>query len=76
MLVTRLSNHWYELPSGQLGKDAVRNGFYGQEINITTYNLCRINMFLHDVGFDKCDIACEDTLLNPQHWDDEQLEMT
>ena len=45
-----------------LGKDAVRNGFYGQEINITTYNLCRINMFLHDVGFDKFDIACEDTL--------------
>lgn len=36
-----------------LGKDAIRNGFYGQEINITTYNLCRINMFLHDVGFDK-----------------------
>ena len=33
-----------------LGKDAVRQGFYGQEINITTYNLCRINMFLHDVG--------------------------
>jgi len=42
-----------------LGKDAIRNGFYGQEINITTYNLCRINMFLHDVGFDKFDIACE-----------------
>ena len=54
-----------------LGKDAVRNGFYGQEINITTYNLCRINMFLHDVGFDKFDIACEDTLTAPQHWDDE-----
>lgn len=36
-----------------LGKDAIHNGFYGQEINITTYNLCRINMFLHDVGFDK-----------------------
>ncbi len=35
------------------GKDAVRNGFYGREINITTYNLCRINMFLYDVGFDK-----------------------
>ncbi|MFA6851430.1 MAG: type I restriction-modification system subunit M, partial [Selenomonadaceae bacterium] len=30
-----------------LGKDKVRQGFYGQEINITTYNLCRINMFLH-----------------------------
>ena len=32
-----------------LGKEAVLNGFYGQEINITTYNLCRINMFLHDI---------------------------
>lgn len=58
-----------------LGKDAVRNGFFGQEINITTYNLCRINMFLHDVGFDKFDIACEDTLTAPQHWDDEPFEL-
>ena len=58
-----------------LGHDAVRNGFYGQEINITTYNLCRINMFLHDIGFDKFDIACEDTLTNPQHWDDEPFEL-
>ena len=58
-----------------LGKDAVRQGFYGQEINITTYNLCRINMFLHDVGFDKFNIACEDTLISPQHWDDEPFEL-
>ena len=58
-----------------LGHDAVRNGFFGQEINITTYNLCRINMFLHDIGFDKFDIACEDTLTNPQHWDDEPFEL-
>lgn len=58
-----------------LGKDAVRQGYFGQEINITTYNLCRINMFLHDVGYDKFDIACEDTLLNPQHWDDEPFEL-
>lgn len=58
-----------------LGKDAVRNGFFGQEINITTYNLCRINMFLHDVGFDKFNIACEDTLTAPQHWDDEPFEL-
>ena len=58
-----------------LGKDAVRNGFYGQEINITTYNLCRINMFLHDVGFDKFDIACEDTLTAPQHGGDEPFEL-
>ena len=58
-----------------LGKDAVTNGFYGQEINVTTYNLCRINMFLHDIGFDKFDIACDDTLINPQHWDDEPFEL-
>ena len=58
-----------------LGHDAVRNGFFGQEINITTYNLCRINMFLHDVGFDKFSIACEDTLTAPQHWDDEPFEL-
>lgn len=58
-----------------LGKESVTNGFYGQEINITTYNLCRINMFLHDVGFDKFDIECEDTLINPQHWDDEPFEL-
>ena len=58
-----------------LGHDAIRNGFFGQEINITTYNLCRINMFLHDVGFDKFNIACEDTLTAPQHWDDEPFEL-
>lgn len=58
-----------------LGKDAVLNGYFGQEINITTYNLCRINMFLHGVGFDKFSIACEDTLVSPQHWDDEPFEL-
>lgn len=58
-----------------LGKEAIRNGFYGQEINITTYNLCRINMFLHDIGFDKFNIACEDTLTEPQHWDEEPFEL-
>jgi len=58
-----------------LGKENVRNGFFGQEINLTTYNLCRINMFLHDIDYDKFDIACEDTLLSPQHWDDEPFEV-
>ena len=58
-----------------LGKDAVRNGFYGQEVNITTYNLCRINMFLHEIGFDKFDIACDDTLTSPQHWGEEPFEL-
>ncbi|MCH5171549.1 MAG: type I restriction-modification system subunit M [Erysipelotrichales bacterium] len=58
-----------------LGKDAIKQGFFGQEKNITTYNLCRINMFLHDVDFDKFNIACEDTLISPQHWDDEPFDV-
>ena len=57
-----------------LGKDNVRQGFYGQEINITTYNLCRINMFLHDINYEKFDIAHGDTLVDPHHWDDEPFD--
>ncbi|MDR2526863.1 MAG: type I restriction-modification system subunit M [Rickettsiales bacterium] len=57
-----------------LGKSNIRNGFYGQEINITTYNLCRINMFLHDINYEKFDIALGDTLIAPKHWDDEPFE--
>ena len=50
-----------------LGKQNVRQGFYGQEINLTTYNLCRINMFLHDIGYTQFNIGLGDTLLNPLH---------
>ncbi|QRX64304.1 type I restriction-modification system subunit M [Dysgonomonadaceae bacterium zrk40] len=57
-----------------LGKDKVRQGFYGQEINITTYNLCRINMFLHDINFEKFNIAHGNTLTDPKHWDDEPFD--
>ena len=57
-----------------LGWDNVRQGFYGQEINLTTYNLCRINMFLHDIGYEKFDIRNGDTLTDPAHWDDEPFE--
>lgn len=57
-----------------LGKENVRNGFYGQEINITTYNLCRINMFLHDINYEQFDIAHGNTLTDPKHWDDEPFE--
>ncbi len=57
-----------------LGKDKVKQGFYGQEINLTTYNLARINMFLHDIPFDKFDIAYGDTLKNPMHWDDQPFD--
>lgn len=57
-----------------LGKENVRQGFFGQEVNLTTYNLCRINMFLHDINFEKFDIAHGDTLIDPAHWDDEPFE--
>lgn len=57
-----------------LGKENVRRGFFGQEINLTTYNLCRINMFLHDIGYEQFDIAHGDTLTDPAHWDDEPFE--
>lgn len=57
-----------------LGKENIRQGFFGQEINITTYNLCRINMFLHDIDYDKFDIGHGDTLTDPLHWDDEPFE--
>jgi type I restriction enzyme M protein len=57
-----------------LGKENVRLGFYGQEINLTTYNLCRINMFLHDINYNHFDIELGDTLTDPKHWDDEPFD--
>ena len=57
-----------------LGKENVRLGFYGQEINLTTYNLCRINMFLHDINYNHFNIAHGDTLTDPKHWDDEPFD--
>jgi type I restriction enzyme M protein len=57
-----------------LGKENVRQGFYGQEINLTTYNLCRINMFLHDINYNHFDVAHGDTLTDPKHWDDEPFD--
>ncbi|QII05548.1 type I restriction-modification system subunit M [Rhodococcoides fascians A25f] len=56
-----------------LGRENV-GGFYGQEISLTTYNLARINMFLHDVNYEKFNIAHGDTLTDPAHWDDEPFE--
>ncbi len=57
-----------------LGAGNVRSGFFGQEINLTTYNLARINMFLHDINFDRFNLAREDTLKAPAHWDDEPFD--
>ncbi|MGL5521890.1 MAG: type I restriction-modification system subunit M [Metamycoplasmataceae bacterium] len=49
-------------------------GFYGQEINITTYNLARMNMFLHNIPFTKFDIENDDTLIVPKHLDEKPFE--
>ncbi|MCY4137097.1 MAG: type I restriction-modification system subunit M [Rhodobacteraceae bacterium] len=57
-----------------LDQDKVRQGFFGQEVNLTTYNLCRINMFLHNIPFDKFDIAHGDTLIDPVHIEEEPFE--
>lgn len=57
-----------------LGKEHVRQGFFGQEINLTTYNLARINMFLHDINYNHFNIARGDTLIHPKHWDDEPFD--
>jgi len=57
-----------------LGKENVKQGFYGQEVNLTTYNLSRINMFLHDINYNNFNIARGDTILNPAHWDDEPFD--
>ncbi len=57
------------------GDDSIKNGYFGQEINVTTYNLCRINMFLHGVDYDRFNIACDDTLTNPQHLNDAPFEL-
>lgn len=53
-----------------VGKENPNLQYFGQEINPTTYNLCRINMFLHNVNYDNFDIRLEDTLLKPQHMQD------
>jgi type I restriction enzyme M protein len=57
-----------------LGKENVRKGFFGQEINLNTFNLARINMFLHDVNYEKFSLAHGDTLTDPAHLDDEPFE--
>jgi len=60
-----------------LGNEGVTEGYFGQEINLTTYNLCRINMMLHGINYDKFDIALGDTLTEPseRHWDEEPFQV-
>ena len=58
-----------------LGKAGVRGGFFGQDVNSTSCNLCRINMLLHGVPPNKFHVACDDTLTAPHRWDDEPFEL-
>ena len=55
----------------QFDAHIIEDGFYGQEINHTTYNLARMNMFLHNINYDKFNIALGNTLLDP-HFNDEK----
>lgn len=52
----------------------IEDGFFGQEINHTTYNLARMNMFLHNINYDKFHMALGNTLLNPHFGDDKPFD--
>ena len=54
----------------QFEEHKIEDGFFGQEINHTTYNLARMNMFLHNINYDKFNIKLGDTLTNPHFKDD------
>ena len=58
----------------QFDEHIIEEGFFGQEINHTTYNLARMNMFLHNVNYDKFNIALGNTLLNPQFGDEKPFD--
>ena len=58
----------------QFDDHVIEDGFYGQEINHTTYNLARMNMFLHNVNYDKFNIALGNTLLDPQFGDEKPFD--
>jgi len=58
----------------QFDEHIIEEGFFGQEINHTTYNLARMNMFLHNINYDKFDIALGNTLMNPQFGEDKPFD--
>ncbi len=55
-------------------KHIIDEGFYGQEVNHTTYNLARMNMFLHNINYDKFNIALGNTLLDPHYGDEKPFD--
>ncbi|MHB9781576.1 type I restriction-modification system subunit M [Streptococcus sp. 10F2] len=58
----------------QFSEHIIEDGFYGQEINMTTYNLARMNMFLHNINYDKFSIERGNTLLDPKHKNDKPFD--
>ncbi len=52
----------------------IEEGFYGQEVNHTTYNLARMNMFLHNINYDKFNIALGNTLIDPYYGDEKPFD--
>lgn len=58
----------------QFDDHIIEDGFFGQEINHTTYNLARMNMFLHNINYDKFDIALGNTLIDPQFGNDKPFD--
>ena len=58
----------------QFDAHLIEEGFFGQEINHTTYNLARMNMFLHNINYDKFDIALGDTLIKPHYGDEKPFD--
>ncbi len=58
----------------QFKEHIIEDGFFGQEINHTTYNLARMNMFLHNINYDKFNIALGNTLINPHFGDDKPFD--
>jgi len=58
----------------QFDEHIIEEGFFGQEINHTTYNLARMNMFLHNINYDKFHIALGNTLINPHFGDDKPFD--
>ena len=58
----------------QFDAHIIEDGFFGQEINHTTYNLARMNMFLHNINYDKFNIMLGDTLLEPHFGDDKPFD--
>lgn len=58
----------------QFDKRKIEDGFFGQEINMTSYNMARINMFLHNINYNKFNIKIGDTLINPLHNNDKPFD--